>query len=215
MNMARLHFEASIPIQGVKLKIGSLALATMYFALVLRPPLHAQAYPTATRQISLSTFGAVTNTYTGLAGGKNLGITAGGDIGFQPYHLFYPSLEVRGTYPVKDGTIDAQRNILFGLRVGWHYKRLRPYADFLYGRVRINYLSGGYPNPDGTLLFISSVSGVFSLGGGFDYTVADHLALKIDGQFQQPKVPVASGGTIHSTPLTIGVVYRFGASSLH
>jgi hypothetical protein len=196
------------------LKIGFLVLATMYFSLIVRPLLHAQAYPAATREISLSTFGAVTNTYTGLAGGKNLGITAGGDIGFQPYHLFYPSLEVRGTYPVKDGTIDAQKNILFGLRVGRYYNRLRPYADFLYGRARIDYLAGGYPNPDGTLLFISSVSGVFSLGGGFDYTLTNHFALKVDGQFQQPRVPVTSSGTLHSTPLTIGFVYRFGSPSL-
>jgi hypothetical protein len=196
------------------LKIGFRSLTQMCFVLAACRLLHAQALPTATRPLSLSTFGAVTDSYTGLAGGKNLGITAGGDIGFQPYHLFFPSVEVRGTYPINGGKVDAQKNILFGLRVARYYKRLRPYADFLYGRDKIEYLDGGYPNPSGALLFIKSVSNVLSFGGGLDYSLTYHVALKVDGQVQRLSVPVTSSGTSYSKPITIGVVYRCGASRL-
>jgi hypothetical protein len=196
------------------LKIGFRSLTQMCFVLAACRLLHAQALPTATRPLSLSTFGAVTDSYTGLAGGKNLGITAGGDIGFQPYHLFFPSVEVRGTYPINGGKVDAQKNILFGLRVARYYKRLHPYADFLYGRAKIDYLDGGYPNPSGALLFIKSVSNVLSFGGGLDYSLTYNVALKVDGQVQHLSVPVTSSGTSYSKPITIGVVYRFGASRL-
>ena len=46
--------------------------------------------PAASRPFTLSAFGGATGTFTGLDGGKNLGITAGGDIGFKPFHYFYP-----------------------------------------------------------------------------------------------------------------------------
>ncbi len=196
------------------MKTGFRTLSLLCFALSACPILHAQAIPTATKPLGFSVFGAATGAYTGLAGGKNLGITAGGDIGFQPYHLFYPSVEVRGTYPVDDGKVDAQKNILFGLRVERYYSRLRPYADFLYGRAKIYYQDGGYPNSTSTLLFLNSVSNVFSFGGGLDYTLTDHFALKVDAQAQHLSVPVTTSGAIYSKPITIGVVYRFGAPPL-
>ncbi len=153
----------------------------------------------------------MTGTYTGLSGGKNLGITAGIDMSLKPFHLFYPSAEVRGTYPIDDGKVDSQENILFGPRIERYYGNFRPYVDFLYGRAKIDYQNGGYPNPAGTLLYLDSVSNVYSFGGGLDYTLTDHFAFKIDGQFQHLSVPVTSSGTIYSKPLTIGVVYRFGS----
>jgi len=184
----------------------------MCFALSACPLLHSQAIPAATTPLSFSAFGAVTRSYTGLVGAKNLGITAGGDLGFRPYHLFYPSVEVRGTYPVHDGNVDAQKNILFGLRVERYYYRFRPYADFLYGRAKIDYLDGGYPNPAGTILFINSFSNVLSFGGGLDYTLTNHFGIKVDGQVQHLDVPVTASGTVYSKPITIGMVYRFSAS---
>ncbi len=197
------------------MKTGFRALPLLCFALAACSLARAQAIPAATRPFTLSAFGAATGTFTGLDGGKNLGITAGGDIGFKPFHLFYPSAEVRGTYPIDDGKVDAQKNILFGLKVERFYGRFRPYVDFLYGRDKIDYQNGGYPNPSGTLLYLDSISNIYSFGGGLDYTLTDHFALKIDGQFQHYGTPVTPSGSIYSKPITIGVVYRFGAPPLN
>jgi hypothetical protein len=196
------------------LKTGFRALTLLCFAFGACSFVHAQAIPTATRPFTFSAFGAATGTYTGLNGGKNLGITAGGDITFQPYHRFYPSFEVRGTYPVDDGNVDAQKNILFGLKVERYYRALHPYLDFLYGRGSVDYENGGHPNPTGTLLYLNSVSNVFSYGGGVDVTLTDHFALKVDGQFQRYGVPVTPSGSLYSKPISIGVVYRFAGAPL-
>ncbi|MGA8940120.1 MAG: outer membrane beta-barrel protein [Acidobacteriaceae bacterium] len=197
------------------MKTGFRALALLCFAFLACSIVHGQAMPTASRPFTFSAFGAATGTYTGLRGGKNLGITAGVDMNFKPFHMFYPSAEVRGTYPVDDGKVDAQENLLFGPRIERYYGHLRPYVDFLYGRAKVDYQNGGIPNPAGTLLYLDSVSNVFSFGGGLDYTLTDHFALKIDGQFQRYSVPVTTSGAIYSVPLTIGVVYRFGAPPLN
>lgn len=199
--------------QGVRLKTGFRALILLSFALAACSLGRAQAIPAAGRPLAISGFGGLTGTYTGLGGGKNLGITAGADIGWKPFHRYYPAVEVRGTYPVDKGKVDSQENILFGLRVARFYGNFRPYGDFLYGRAKVTYASPGYPNPTATLLYLDSVNNVFSFGGGVDYTLTDHFALKIDGQFQHYSVPVTTSGTIYSKPITIGIVYRFGAQA--
>ncbi len=206
--------------QGVRLKTGFRVLILLSCALAVPSLARAQAIPAASRPLTFSAFGALTGTYTGLGdtgatfgGGKNLGITAGADIGWKPFHRYYPALEVRGTYPVDKGKIDSQENLLFGLRIARFYGNFRPYGDFLYGRAKVNYASPGYPNPSATLLYLDSVSNVFSFGGGLNYTLTEHFALKIDAQFQHYGVPVTASGTIYSKPITVGVVYRFGAQA--
>ncbi|MFP5231091.1 MAG: outer membrane protein [Acidobacteriota bacterium] len=183
-------------------------------ALIACPLLRAQGIPAAIRTLNFSVFGGATGDYTGFDGGKNLGITAGADLGFRPYHLFYFSIEGRGTYPVDDGKVDSQKSFLFGGRVQRYYNRFRPYADFLYGRAQIDYLDGGYPNPEGTLLFISSVSNVFAFGGGLDYVLTPHFDLKIDAQFEHLTTPVTTSGAMYSKPITVGLVYHFGDPAL-
>ena len=195
------------------MKTGFRALILLSFALVACSFAPAQAIPAASRPLTLSAFGALTGTYTGLGGGKNLGITAGADLGWKPFHRYYPSIEVRGTYPVDKGKIDSQENILFGPRIARFYGNFHPYGDFLYGRAKVTYAKPGYPNPTATLLYLDSVTNVLSFGGGLDYTLTDHFALKIDGQFQHYSVPVTTSGTIYSKPITVGVVYRFGAQA--
>lgn len=196
------------------MKTGFRALTLLCFALVACSLLSAQAIPAASRPLAFSAFGAATGTYTGLGGGRNVGITAGADIGWQPFHRFYPSIEVRGTYPVDSGKVDSQENALFGLNVARFYGHFHPYGDFLYGRGKVAYASPGYPNPAATLLYLDSISNVFSFGGGVDYTLTDHFALKVDAQVQHYGVPVTTSGTIYSKPISIGVVYRFGAPPL-
>ncbi len=193
------------------MKTGFRALTLFCFVLLVRPLVHAQAMPAADKPFSFSAFAGATGAYTGLSGGKNIGITAGGDIGFRPYHRFYPSVEVRGTYPIDDGKVDSQENILFGAKAERYYGNFRPYVDFFYGRAKIDYESGGYPNPAGTLLYLDSIGNVYAPGGGVDYTLTDHFALKVDFQFQHYGTPVTTSGSIYAKALTIGVVYRFGS----
>ena len=191
------------------MKPGFRTAILLFFSLSASTLAFAQAFPTAEQPIQLSAFGAVTGTYTGLGSGRNLGITAGVDIGWKPFYRFYPSVEVRGTYPIDGGQVDAQRNILYGLKLARAYGRFHPYGDFLIGRDKIVYQNGGYPNSAGTLLYLDSVSNVISPGGGLDFDLTDQFDLKIDAQFQRYGVPVNSTGHIYSKPISVGVVYRF------
>ena len=193
------------------MKTGFRALTLLCFALVPCAHLHAQAMPAADKPFSFSAFAGATGTWTGLSGGKNIGITAGGDITFRPFHNFYPSVEVRGTYPVYDGTIDSQESIQFGGKAERFYGNFRPYADFFYGRGKIDYLHGGYPNPAGTLLYLDSISNIYAGGGGVDLTLTDHFALKIDGEYQHWASPVSPTGSLNTAAVTVGVVYRIGS----
>jgi hypothetical protein len=169
----------------------------------------AQATPTATQENRLSAFGAMTGTYTGLEGGKNLDLTAGADLSFRSLFSVNPSFEVRGTYPIDKGTIDDQKNILVGLRIEKRYGHFHPYADILFGRGKIDYSSGGIPDPSHTFIYLKSSSNVVSPGIGMDFDVSDHLAIKADAQFQHYSTPVTSSGHLYSKPLTLGVVYIF------
>ena len=191
------------------MKTGFHLITLLFFSLAACSVAGAQTDPTATQPLEISAFGALTGTYTGLSGGKNLGITAGLDVGWRSFYHLYPSLELRGTYPIDGGHVDAQENVLFGLKLAKVYGRFHPYGDFLFGRDKIAYQNGGYPDPTGTLLYIDTVSNVFSYGGGLDYDLTDQLALKVDAQFQQYGTPVDPSGHIFSKPLSIGIVYRF------
>lgn len=191
------------------MKTGFRTSALLFFSLVLCSVAGAQAIPAATQPLQLSAFGAGTGNWTGLAGGRNLGLTAGADLGWKPFYKFYPSIEVRGTVAVDGGQVDTQKNILFGFKAARFYGRFHPYGDFLYGRGKVIYENGGYPNPNGSLLYLDSVSNVFSYGGGLDLTLTDHFSLKVDGQFQHYATPVDNSGHIYSKPLSVGVVYLF------
>jgi hypothetical protein len=195
------------------LRIGNpavaLAIAAIATIAAFAPFAHAQATPVATQSLQLSAFGALTGTYTGLSGGRNLGFTAGADLGFYPYRSFYPSLEIRGTLPAFKGHVDNQKNILAGLKVERHYGRFHPYADILFGRAAIHYANGGYPNPANDFLYTETPTNVLSPGVGLDLTLTDHIALKGDAQFQRLSTPVTVSGHIYAKPLSLGVIYRF------
>lgn len=169
----------------------------------------AQTNPTASKLLEISTFGGITGTYTGLSGGKNLGITAGVDIGIRSYFGFRPYFEGRGTYPVDDGQIDAQKDALGGVRIE---RLLRPnvrvYGDFLLGRGEIDYQNGGYPSPSGNFLFLKSTSNVYSPGAGAEYRLTKNFSALADVQFQRWATPAAPSGSIWAKPITLGVRYR-------
>lgn len=170
---------------------------------------HGQAIPTATEELRVSAFGGITGTLTGLDSGKNVGITAGADMGLRPHFSLYPSIEVRGTYPIAEGSIDSQKNILGGLKVAKSVgNRFRPYADFFFGRGEIKY-GNGYAIPSSAFYYVQSVSKIFSPGVGVDFRLTNRLSLKVDAQFQRYSSPVTTAGHLYAKPITFGVVYSF------
>lgn len=172
-----------------------------------------QAEPTATNVHQLSAFGALTGVYTGVSGGKNLGVSVGVDLALAPCRGMRPTLELRGLYPIDKGTIVSEKAGLGGLRLDFLLgHRVHPYGDFLFGRGKMNYESGGYNYNHFT--YIVSTSYVYSPGAGFDYDLSDRLAIKVDGQMQRwGSVPTASG-SVFSTVGSIGLVYRFGSREM-
>jgi hypothetical protein len=171
----------------------------------------AQANPTAGRSLEISAFGGLTGTYTGISGGKNLGITAGVDVGLRPFFGFRPYLEGRGTIAIDSGHIDKQKDALGGLRLEHKVlvPGLRAYGDFLIGRGQIDYENGGYPSPTGPFLYVSSVSTVISPGAGLEFRLTDHFSALADVQFQHWDTPVTPSGAAWAKPLTLGVRYHF------
>ncbi len=210
-----------LPIQT----LGVLFLVTLFQTPITR----AQATATATQQLALSAFGGGSGTYTGLYGGRNLGLTAGADLAFMTYHRFRPVLEIRGTYPIHNGQIDAQKDFLGGLKVERDFGRFHAYVNFLVGRGQINYQRNGLQV--GTILFLSSTSTVLSPGVGLDLDLNSRWAIKGDFQYQHWNVPFAilngapapvtivptlggslqavTTGTITPRVITVGAVYRF------
>src|SRR5260370_37312921 len=103
-----------------------------------------QAAPAGTQKLQLSAFVAATGTFTGLEGGKNLGITAGADLTFLYFRQFRPSFEARGTYPIAQGHISSQKYFLLGPKVEYPLGKFHPYPNFLFGRGQIDYHSPGF-----------------------------------------------------------------------
>jgi len=185
----------------------ALLLATISWSCVATAQ---SAKPTAAQDIQLSVFTAASGDYTGLSGGKNLSLTVGADLAFSTWHGTLPTLEFRGTYPIDQGKVVAQKDAMGGLRLDFLLgRRLHPYGNFLFGRGKMNYVSGGVDFNG--LTYLVSVSYVYSPSAGFDYNLSTHLAIKVDGQFQHwgGGLPTASGN-LYSSIGTVGLVYRFG-----
>ncbi len=189
------------------MRIRILAISLALFA--LSAGAHAQARPAASKTFELSAFGGLTGTYTGLNGGKNLGITAGVDLGFHPFFGFIPSAEFRGALALDKGHIDSQKNALGGIRVEKRYGNLHPYADILVGRGQIDYGNGGYPSATGNFLYADTTSTVLSPGAGAAFYLDNQLAAFADVQFQHYDTPVTLSGHLWAKPITVGVIYRF------
>lgn len=176
----------------------------------------AQSSPTASRALEPSVFLGVSGVYTGLDTARNVGITAGVDVGFRRFFGLSPALEFRGTYPINSGQVAGEESVEGGLRVGKRYTHVRPYADILIGRGELNYQNGGYIVPAQSFRYLQSTTNVISPGIGVDFDVTDRYAVLVDGQFQHWDLPFSTGatpaipGSIYSKVLTVGVVYRFG-----
>lgn len=166
-----------------------------------------QAEPTATQALQLSAFGGLTGTYTGLEGGRNLGITAGANLDISSFHHFVPGIEVRGTYPIHEGQVDGHEDLLGGIKVHHPWRAFLPYADFLIGRGQINYKHGGFRLPP--FIYLASTTVVLSPGVGVDMDLSHRWGAKADFQYQTWNTPASITGTIHPKVFTAAVEYRF------
>jgi len=190
-------------------------VTTLLFLLVAAlPAAYSQDDETVVRPLQLSVFGTGGGTFTGIDGGRNVSITAGGDamFGNLTYHGFLPGLEIRGTDPaISKGDIDSQQNFMGGLKAERRYRNLHPYFDVLFGRGSITYAKAGLLNPQKTILYEKSNSNIIAAGVGFDYDIFSSIAVKVDVQFQDwSTVPVTTNGSATATSFTIGALYRFG-----
>ncbi len=195
-------------------RFASLLLTCTCFCFAALPAI-AQSIPTASRAVVPSAFLGITGAYTGLYSSRNLGITAGVDVGFKPFLGFMPSIEVRGTYPIDNGSVVGEEHVEGGIRFQKRFGRIRPYADFLYGRGELNYQHGGLAVPMQAFRYLQTTTNVISPGIGFEADLSPHVAVLFDGQVQRWHVPfdpsglTANEGHITSVPGTLGVVYRF------
>jgi hypothetical protein len=180
----------------------------------------AQAVATASRRLSPSAFAMGTVVYTGLdkrgitgwRGGRNLSWAAGFDLGVFPMGRYVLAAEVRGRYAVDRGDIAGERVIFGGARISREpseFHNLRPYVDALIGRGQMDYQHGGYQV--GNLLYTRTAGAVYGAGVGVEYDLTRHYSAKADGQLEHWSTPVASGGSTHSSAISLGLVYRFGA----
>ena len=199
---------------GVTYRIFKGLLAAAAVGLALPQYASSQALPTATQTFQLSAFAGATGVCTGLNGSRNLGFTAGASLGVPPIFRFYPSITVRGTYPVDSGVVAGEKSALAGIQMEKHFGRFHPYFDILAGRGELSYVKL-YPDPQGFFYYSSSTSNVFSPGGGVDIDLTPQLALKADVQYQHYSVPVTTSGSIESIPITLGAVYRFDFNRHH
>ena len=181
----------------------ALLLATISWARIAA----AQALPTAAAPLQLSAFGGVSGVFTGLEGGKNFSITAGGDLALPIWRGLRPVLEARGTYPMDRGLIVAEKDAMGGLRVNFLLgRRIHPYGDFLYGRGQMDYRLGYIY---GNTIYDTTTTWIYSPGVGFDYDLTDRFSLKVDAQLQHWGETPNNKGRVYSSIGTVGLVYRF------
>ncbi len=178
-------------------------------------PLRAQSLPTASRGLVPSAFAGITGTYTGVNGSRNLGLTAGLDLGFHPFFGLLPSIEVRGTYPIDNGSVVGEEHAEGGLRVQKRIGSIRPYGNFLFGRGEMNYQNGGFAVPMQAFRYLQTTTNIISPGLGVEVDATTHFALLLDGQYQiwgvpyDPSGQTSNAGHVHALAGTIGMVYRF------
>lgn len=171
----------------------------------------AQDMPGASRHAEASVFAAGTGTWTGYDGGQNLGITAGGDFGLRSFFGLQPSVELRGTYPIYKGHLNAYENFYGGVKVEKRiYRKYNMYADLLYGRAKITYNPPGRLNPAETILYQQTNTNTYSGGFGCDYALTPQYAFKADVQLQHYETPVTTTGIAWGKAISLGLVYRFG-----
>ncbi len=177
-------------------------LLQLFVALLLSalaaPHTHAQAHPTASKNMDISAFGGIINDNPDYGPQRNTGIAFGASVTRYFGWRVAPSLEAR--YTRTTGTYINERALMGGLRIQTDFHRFHPYADFLGGVATIHF--DVPPSPG----YTDDHAPVYAYGGGVDIDIVRRFQLKVD--YQAETMSFDRNFSIAPRPLTIGVVYR-------
>jgi hypothetical protein len=192
--------EDELAVPSWPLRHARLCAALLCSALAcLLPTLRAdaQAMPTASKSNDISAF--VGGTYSNPQYGpeQDKGITFGANL---IEHLHFPvSPSIEGRANITSGTYIGERSYLGGLRAQGdvlHY--LHPSGDFLVGGGDLHFdLSSGQT-------YVTSLTTVYSYGGGVDVDAYRQFQLTLDVQQQSWSI----GTPFHPWIAMVGVTYR-------
>lgn len=134
---------------------------------------------------------------------KNAGGTVGAEANIGGMSHLRPSVQFRAVG--SGGRLSDQYAYSIGPRAEFPFGHFRPYADFLFGYGIIKYerpqIVNGKP-------YTSDNSLVYTYGGGLDYELSRHWAIRADLQRQRWKVG-DNNPAFHPVQMSLGVRYRF------
>ena len=177
----------------------SLSLLTIYVG-----NLQSQASPTASKETTLSVFGAYSLISTDRKSSKISGVTFGTDLSIYAPVGFVVSLETR--FQIAPGSLAYVGLDTYGggIRIDRPIKRFVPYIDFL---VSYGHLS--FTNP--TTAYTHDNSVVYSGGGGLEYNISSRWAARADYLFEHWDIGTTSNGlsgAFSPQIITFGIAYR-------
>ena len=94
---------------------------------------------------------------------------------------------------------------MFGPRFNWRHARLTPYVQFLFG--------GAYVWNDVSSFDVTQNAFAMASGGGLDWTVSKHIAIKpVQVEYLMTQIDSTNGFGSHQNDVrySAGVVFRFG-----
>jgi hypothetical protein len=168
----------------------------------------AQALPTAQVGIFPSAFVGASGINTGYDSGENVAITGGVDIGVYSARRFEYAVEYRGTYTVWQSGIDSEKSSYIGAVLARRQGRWHPYGDILVGRVETDFSGIGAQVPNTIVFYTKSSSNAFAGGGGANYDLGSHFAVKLDALVQRFSSPVTTSGHAYPISGTVALVYN-------
>jgi len=191
-------------ILSIRCRIALSLLLTLSLLTVSAGKLHSQGTPTASKETTLSVFGAYSVIFTDREASKISGVTFGTDLSLYAPVGFVASLETR--FQIAPGSLayDGQNTYGGGIRIDRPIKRFVPYIDFL---VSYGHLS--FTNPTTTYKHDNSV--VYAGGGGLEYNLTTRWAARADYLFEHWDVGTTSNGlsgAFSPQIVTVGIAYR-------
>jgi hypothetical protein len=140
-----------------------------------------------------------------------------GDFGGYPNSLFGPNA------PPSGGIVNASGDVfsyMFGPRVSLRHKRVTPFAQALFGGIHASDVTVDGCSGIGCTPLPSENSFTFAAGGGLDFTLTRHFALRLPQveyvmtNFKDPTSTAGSTMRQNDIRLSAGIVIRFGGGRL-
>jgi hypothetical protein len=191
-------------ILSIRCRIALSLLLTLSLLTVYAGKLHSQSTPTASKETTLSVFGAYSLIFTDREAAKISGVTFGTDLSLYAPGGFIPTLEARVQIAPGSLAYDGQNTYGGGIRIDRPIKRFVPYIDFL---VSYGHLS--FTNPTTPYKHDNSV--VYAGGGGLEYNLSSQWAARADYLFEHWDVGTTSNrisGAFSPQIITFGITYR-------